>query len=93
MSRLTGNVTNSGVPQVSWKRQFGLLTSPDLVHLYMTRRSWLQRLTVCLLGIRFPRHLPSRLLRPYRPGGLDRGMGCRDLLATDREVTTRGDDC
>ncbi len=73
--RRTVSVTNFAGPRAYWKRQFNLLTSPDLVHLYMTRRNWPQRSKVCAYGDRSPRHQIFRLLHPCRSRTCDRGAG------------------
>src|ERR1700722_19222413 len=60
--------------------RFNSLMCPGLVHLYMTRASWLRRSMGRLCAIPVGRRL---LRRP--PTWLNR-------VATDRGVTTRGDD-
>ena len=63
-------------------RRSSLLTCPDLVHLYMTRRSWPRRWRGCACAAwrRTGTH------RPQPPTAHDTDS------RTDREVTTRGDD-
>ena len=74
--RRSANATNFAAPRPCWKPQLSLLTFPDLVHLYMTRRSWPRRWTPCARGawrLRRPPSRPSPRRRRRRDGSLPGG--------------------
>ena len=80
--RGSASAISCGGPRPSSMPKSSLLTCPDLVHLYMTRRSWRQRWTACVCREWSPRHRRCRR----------RLQASRDRVAIDREVTIRGDD-
>src|SRR5215211_6389006 len=73
------SVSSCAAQRTSSMPKLSLLTCPDLVHLYMTRRGWPRPWKVYVYA-GWPR-LPTSRSRP-----------CPRRQRTDREVTTRGDD-
>ena len=64
-SRANANASNCAAPPKFWMLKLSLLTCPDLVHLYMTRRGWPRPWKVCGCAGRRRRRLRCRLC-PHR---------------------------